>query len=512
MATTHCKSSASFGCLVLAAGLGMSPHALSQTARIQPTLDLQALSTDNVNGTTGGPRRGDVILTTTAGINVKAKGANSTLDGQYRLSAVRYQQGTQPDRVLPSGALNLHTDILRQGLGLDAHVMSEQVQASFTNTAPTSTPNTASSYTNTRYSVSPYVSRPLDGDTNLEARLARTWLTSSQNSAELAARPNSYADNHRLLLNRKPTRLGYELDANYQSTHVSGQSDPSLTQKTGKVTALYALSPELEIGLSAGRELTQVLTRTLDDTIRGGRLQWRPGERTLLKAQLDDRFFGKAWQVDASHRTPWFALGFSSRRQPETYTSALGTWQAGSSMQSLYDAMLTTRISDPAERKKAVEDLISARKLPTTVDATRDAYDLGAVLRDSTSARMAIMGRRDMLTLAGGLNRSRPLLVDATISLLPPPRTKEYFLDAQLNHRLTPLSTISGGLRWSRAWNIPDSQAAALSREFSWRATFNTALSSDATASMGLKRQISHTPTASNGDESSMFVGLGYRF
>lgn len=512
MATTHRKATVRLGCLLLAGGSALSAQAQTQTTKIQPTLDLQVLATDNANVATNGPRQSDVITTATAGVNVKAKGANSTVEGQYRLSAVNYERNTQPDRILPSGALNLHTDIARQGIGLDANVASEQVQANFNATTSSTTPSTANTYTNTRYGLSPYISRALDGDTHVEARLGRNWLKSSQNSTALAARPNSYADDHRLLLTRKPTRIGYELDADYQTTHVSGQSDPSLTQKTGKASVLYALLPELEVGLIAGRESTQVLTRQLDDTVRGVRFQWQPSQRTVLKTRLEDRFFGKAWQVEATHRSPWLALGFNSSRQPETYTSSLGTWQAGSSLQSLYDAMLTTRITNPVDRKNAVNDLIASRNLPTTVGATRDAYDLGAVLRETTTGRLAIMGRRDVLTLAAGLNRSHPLLVDSSVSLLPPPRTKEYFFDTQLNHRLTPLSTLSGGLRWSRALNTPEGQAPILSRDFSWRATLNTALTSDATASMGFKHQISHTPSTSTNDESSMFVGLGYRF
>lgn len=514
MATTHRKSAVSLACLLLAGGCALPARAQTptQTTRIQPTLDLQVLATDNANAATNGPRQSDVVTSVTAGVNVKAKGANSTLEGQYRLNAVNYERGTQPDRILPSGSLNLHTDVARQGVGLDANVNSEQVQANFNAATSSSTPNTSNTYTNTRYGLSPFVSRALDSDTRVEARLARNWLKSSQNSTALAARPNSYADDHRLLLTRRPTRVGYELDADYQTTHVSGQSDPSLAQKTGKASLLYALLPELEVGAIVGRESTQVLTRQLNDTVRGVRFQWQPSERTLLKTRLEDRFFGKAWQVEATHRSPWLALGFNSSRQPETYTSSLGTLQAGTSLQSLYDAMLTTRITNPVERKNAVNDLISSRNLPTTVGATRDAYDLGAVLRETTTGRLALMGRRDVLTLAAGLSRSHPLLIDSTVSLLPPPRTKEYFFDTQLNHRLTPLSTISGGLRWSRALNTPDGQAPILSRDFSWRATFNTALSSDATASMGLKHQISHTPSTSTTDESSMFVGLGYRF
>jgi uncharacterized protein (PEP-CTERM system associated) len=512
MATMHRKTRVSLACLLLAGGCTLPVQAQTQATKVQPTLDLQMLATDNVNAAAHGARQSDVIMSATAGVTVQAKGSNSVLDGQYRLSAVNYARNSQPNRVLPSGELKLHTDVLRQGVGFDAHVVSEQVQADFNSTTSSTTPNTANTYTNTRYGLSPYISRSLDDDMHLAARIGRSWLKSSQNSTALAARPNSYADDHRLLLTRKPTRVGYELEGGYQTTHISGQAAPSLTQKTGKATLLYAFDPALQAGLILGRESAQVLTRTLDDSIHGALIQWHPGERTILNVTLENHFFGKAWQVDASHRAPWFTLGFNSLRRPETYTSSLGTWQAGSSMQSLYEAMLSNRITDPGERKRAVADLIASRNLPATLGATRDIYDLGAVLRETTIGRMAFIGRRDALTFAAGLSRSHALLIDATVSLLPPPQTKEYFFDTQLNHRLTPQSTISGGLRWSRARNTPDGQTPILYRDFAWRAAINTALSPDATATIGLKHQISHNTSTNSSDESSMFLGLGYRF
>jgi uncharacterized protein (PEP-CTERM system associated) len=512
MAITHRKALGALASLLGGSLLTTAAVAQSQTTRIQPTLDLNAQSTDNVNVGAASARKSDVVLSATAGLVVQAVGPNATVAGQYQLKALSYQQGSQPDRVLPSGAISVHTDVLRQGWGIDANLASEQVKANFLSNNGSSTPSTADSYTNTRYGISPYLSRPLDSNTNLTARLGRTWLTSTQNSNSLASRPDSSVDSHRLLLTRRPTRIGYELDAGYQSTKVSGQADPSLTERTGKASLLYAITPELEVGLTGGRERTQMQTRTVRDTIRGGRVQWQPSERTLLKAQFEDRFFGKGWQFDASHRSPWLALGFSSRRSPETYTSSLGTVQAGTSIQSLYDAMLTTRITDPVARKKAVDDLIATRNLPTTMGSTREIYDLGAVLRESTSARLAVMGRRDVLTLSTGMSRSRPLLNDSTSLVLPPPSSKEYFFDSQLNHLLTPASTVSGGLRWSRAQTSSSGLPAARSREFSWLASINTRLSPDATATMGIKHLITHTSTVNSDDETSMFVGLGYRF
>lgn len=512
MATTRRKLIACTACLLGAGSMPLASVAQTQTTRIQPTLDVQALYTDNANRGGTGPKQSDVLLSTGLGVAVNAIGANTKLNGQYRLNAVNYVHDSQADRILPSGNLNLHTDVQHQGLGVDANLASDQVQANF-NSPQSSTPSTADTYTNTRYSLSPYISRPLDADTRITARMERMWLRSTQNTTALASRPDSQADHHRLLLTRRPTRLGYELEADYQTTHVSEQSEASQSQRYGKASLVYALTPETEVSLSAGREHAQVFARTTTDSVRGGRIQWQPSERTQLKAQVESRYFGTGWQVDANHRTPWLAFAFNSSRQPQTYTSSLGVGQSGTSARSLYDAMLTTRFPDPIERKKAVDELIASRNLPTTLGSTRDMYDLGASLRESTSGRLAIMGRRNTLVVMAGLNRSHALLLDATAPLsAPAPSTKEYYLDTQLNHRLTPYTTVTGGLRWTRAWSTPEGLAPTLTRDFSWLGTLNTSLSSDATATMGLKRQFSHSPSTTSVEESSMFVGLGYRF
>ena len=90
-------------------------------------------------------------------------------------------------------------------------------------------------------------------------------------------------------------------------------------------------------------------------------------------------------------------------------------------------------------------------------------------------------------------------------------RTREYYVDAQLNHLLTSTQTLSGGLRWTRAtvFNLYPS-SVNVARDFSWRLSYITNLSPRTTTTVGLRRQITHTPPSStgSGDSNETTVGL----
>ncbi|MBI5926159.1 MAG: TIGR03016 family PEP-CTERM system-associated outer membrane protein [Aquabacterium sp.] len=501
--------------LVLLAGQASFAWSQSQTTKIRPSLDMQALATDNATIKNGSPQS-DVLLTVTPGISISTRGAYSELEGAWRFSHVRYTHQTQSDRTLPSGNLNARLGSGPQGLSLDAGVAAEQTRSQFTATN-SATPSTQDTYTDYRYRLSPQFAHQFDSNTTVLAKINRTWVRSERNSGALVERPDSRVRDDGFSLTRQPTPFGFGLDGAYQSTIVSDQPDPTLTIKAARGRLLYALSRELEIGAIAGRETTSVLQQSVSSTVRGAQFRWTPGERTLVKGIGEDHAHGQTWQLDATHRSPWMSFGFQSRRSAETSAAPLGTFESGQSVRSILDAMLSTRITNKTDRARAVDDIITQRKLPTNLAGTRDLYDLSAQMRQVTTGRLAFMGRRHMLILVGGMSKSIPLRYDqnvATNPLLPDITSSEYFLDTQLTHQLTRLNSLTGGLRWSRAHNttmLNGNSDFSHSREFSWRASLDTQLTPDTTATYGLRRQITHLNTSVT-SESVMFVGLGYRF
>lgn len=481
---------------------------------IQPSIDLRALATDN-SVTENGQAKSDVVFTATPAFNIFAKGAYSSVEGNWQVTRVDYLHGTQPDQFLPSGNLAAHLASGKQGPSLDAGVSATQTRSQYT-AAQSGTTATQDTYTDYRYNLRPGYHAQVGRNAQLDAQLDRAWTQTDRNDTALADRPDSTSRNDSLRFTRKPTPFGYALEGAYQSTEVSGLSEPTYANKAWRARGLYALSNEFQVGVIGGRENTRSDTESVSSSIAGLQLQWQPTERTALQGEAERHDYGRTWRLSLAHRTPWMAFNLDSVRSATTSANNLGTLTAGQSVRDLLNAMLTTRIPDSAARNEVVDALIAQRDLPTELTSARALYDLSAQLSQTTAARLAFLGKRDVLAFSTGLSKTQPLFNDQTALIFgSDTRTHEYYFDSELTHQLTPLSSVSGGLRWTRVrgWTSaltgPDTYNKT--RDFSWRATVSTKLTREATATWGLRRIISHVNSTPN-NEKVMFVGLGYRF
>lgn len=482
---------------------------------VTPTLSAQVSHSDNATLASNSARQSDTILSLSPGLSVQYLGPTTSVRGQMQVSAVTYLQNTQADRVLPNGRLALHSDWARQGLGLDASVSADQVRSQFTSASSSGT-TTADTYTNTRVHVSPFLERELDPQTRVRARLERSQVHSNANSSGLASRPNTSVNGASVALTRQPTRLGYALEANYQDTQADGQAQSLYTQRLVKGTLLYAVTPELDLGPVLGRESTDLPQQHFSGTVKGAQADWHPNERTRLKALVEDRFFGMGWSGDLSYRTSKVAWGLTTTRQVESYASPTASGlAAGGSTQVLLDALLTSRIPNEAERAKAVNDLMVQRNLPSQLGSTRDLYDLNVQLRQNIAARAALMGVRSTVLLTAGQLRSQPLDPNALTTVLGSGgRTRDRYVDTQLNHRVTPLSTLSAGVRFSRAESISLLTGTTTStRELGLRLTMSAWMSPRSQVVGGL-RHMRAVYEGSGGTitENMVFAGLEHRF
>lgn len=444
-----------------------------QTNQFQPLVDVMLTATNNANGTsTNAPPRRDTILSTSAGANFKVKGANSRAEGQWRFTSVKYARDSQPSRILPSGLVDLHTDLYRKEAGFDASLSADQVSSTVGTSADAN--NTANTTTNTRLSLSPFYVRQFDDESSLLARLRRTWIHSTSNGSSNVDDQGT-EDNHLIRWERRPVRLGYALEATYSKKPIfapagSGRADSALTRKAVTASLLYALTPEFALGPIIGRESSQLEGQS--GTIRGGQVKWQPNEHTQFNATLKHSVFGREWELDASRKTPWTTFGLYSSRSAEGTTPTL-----------------------------------SAATTAST------ANNSGAVMRETTAGRTMFTGRRDSLTLSAGLTRTTPIerLTPVNVSGSSIQRTKEYFFDTEVIHKLTPQSNLTGGLRWTRGLTMT-TDTVTYSRDFVARIGLSTKLMSDTTATAGIKRQLTHNPSTNTSSESAVFVGLGHRF
>ena len=396
---------------------------------------------------------------------------------------------------------------------------AEQVKSQFTS-ATSASAGTADTYTNTRIQISPFFERALDAQTRLRARLERTQLQSSGNSSSLSRRPDTATNLATAGGSHRAARLTYELDARYLDTEADGPLTTVSTQRSVRGTVLYALSTELDAGVILGRESSQYAEQRIRDTIKGIKLDWHPSERTTLRAAIEDRFFGNSWTADFAQRSNTHTLGVSSSSQISNYITTTGVGSAsGGTTQALLDAMLTTRIPNEAERAKAVNDLIAQRNLPQQLAVGRDLYDLNTLVRQNLVLRGAIMNARTMLLLSAGQTRSRPLAGNAFSSLLGSGSdTHDRYIDAQVNHRLSPLSTVTAGLRFGRARAVNSLlNTSTSSRDTGFRMSLSTSVSPRTQAVAGVRRvrTVGGALVGTLGGtvtENAVFAGLEHQF
>jgi uncharacterized protein (PEP-CTERM system associated) len=492
---------------------GTSPASAQSASRtITPSIEFQAQATTNALASFGTQGKKDLVTTITPGLGFRIQEGGLETNGQWRVSSVRYVRKSQPDRLLPSGQSLLKLSLPQSRAGIEAMASAEQVQATFLGRQGL-TPSTADTYTNVSLGISPFFAQPLTPSMRVEGRLRRTQAATIGEGEGLAVRPMSMVTDDQLQLLQKPQPWGWGVVVAHQATDIQRQAQPSLDERSVRLRSEHLLGPDFQWGLSLGRVRSQVDAITTHDNPVGLHWNWTPTVRTALRGEIERRYFGNNWALDAGHRLPWLAFKLHADRSVVTYATSVGAIPPGSSLRDLYSAMLTTRIPDEMERGRLVDELVASRGLRTSSDASGDVYDQLARIQQRTTGSVAYMGRRTIVTLSGGLSRTQPLLWDLNSQLLSDgQRTKEYHFDAQLNHQLTPNHAATLGLRWAQASTLrtPPFESAA-SRDFTWRLEFVTRASPRTNLTLSARKQIRHLNT-SDTDEATAGLALLHRF
>lgn len=466
---------------------------------IQPTLNVQALATSNAELAKGSNQTGkkELVLSVTPGIGFQIKGAQSELLGHFQLEALRYVRATQSDRILPSGDARLKLEAVKDAVGFEASLTAAQVRADVT-AQQAGQGNTANSYTDTTLHVAPYLRSRFDASTQAEVRLDRGLLKTTQNATTLTnpngneARRDAAMSDDVARVSRTPSPVGYQLEWRHRSERYQGDADPALEQREGRATVLLAPDPDVTLGLTFLHATDELKQRAFNDNALGYQIQWRPTERSQFQASTEERTYGRNWLVDLQHRWRSVTVGLNAERTATTYAREAGRPAVG--VQPL------TPPSAPTGAGTATDGL--------------QPFDTGAQLRQAIQGRMIVMGRRNQLNVAAGLVKSSPLIIGSDGDLEAGPlRSRETYVDTQLTHQLTPDNSLTGGLRWGRVRALQaQTGEAVVSRDFVMRAAFNTKLTPNTTATMGLKRQITHNTPITSANETAGYVGLGHRF
>jgi uncharacterized protein (PEP-CTERM system associated) len=484
--------------------------ASAQTHSIQPSISMWAEATTNATPTAATRGKKDLTLTLKPALAFDIESGRTSLQGQGGVDAVQYVRNSQADALVPHGQAALRWISPQPQAGVEMYASASQTSAVF-GAPSSSTANTQGTYTNANAGVAPFLNAQLDSAWSLKGRWDASLMHVFRQDDQLPGRPGSRSQNARLALERAPAPLGVGLRVTHQTTESSGMSTPILEETSARMAVSHRDGPELNWGLGVARTHNASNGTRIDEHPVSVFVSWQPTPRTVVNAETEQRYFGRGWSLMAQHRMPWMVFNLSSDKRPTTFASSLGGQGQNMSLRDLYSAMLTTRLPDPAERNKAVNDLLNNRQVSVQVAPSGAFYSLQARLEDATVGRLAFLGRRDTLSVVGSLSRTRPLPQGGSILGDPGTRTKTYVLDTQVSHLLTPTSSMSAAVRWTQA-SASSTTSASQSRTFDWRMVYNTRLALNTSASIGMRRSISHAPKPVNMDETAGFMGLTHLF
>lgn len=381
---------------------------------VQPRLRTQLLVTNNSNFGRGVPAESDLVLDVAPGLTISGESNRLRLDGSIELIGRVFANGTQVNRVLPSGRLAATFNLYERRVFLETGVAATQTLIDPLG-ARGGLAGGDNMQTSTQFWLTPYAQGELAPGLRYLARSDNTFASTRRYGDVPGGRldvnaADGYFGHHLLQLEQQPRILGWRLWYERADSRPDTDFAQTDTYELARAALLARVSPQLTVGVRVGVERNNfALVTQQDGSLYGVEVQWRPTERSRAEGWWEERFFGSAWQATVAHRMPWLAFELNSSRELATYQQLLFALPGAGNVASLAGDILTTRIPDAAQRNAVVEDLIARGRLPRSVDGPANVFsdDISRVRRNS--ARVALLGLRNSLVLSAFRSRTEDL-------------------------------------------------------------------------------------------------------
>ncbi len=472
-------------------------------------LSSQLTYTDNSGIQSGAERRSDTLLDVAPSWVVRGVGPRFTMSAAGSVNALTYLNGTQSSGLTPTGNLNANFEAIERWLFVDAGVFAVHSAENPLGPRPDGG-STVNRLTTTQSRLSPYVDRALPGDLRVLLRSDNSW---TDTSGAAAGASHAYSARHRALLEAPPRAFGWAVEAERSENRVSGDNVSTPDVDLVRLRLRYALGGQWIVGLRGGSERSDLFG--LDDRrqFAGGEIVWQPSERTRLDGFWENRAFGGSWVASLSHRMPRLALNLNLVRELTSASQPQLTLQPTGDVAAQIDAALRTRIADPIERARAVEDFLRQQSLPRSLDRPLIVLRDQLLVRTSRAATLTWLLGRATLVVNGFSQRDQPATGNGLRSLPTADDSELVQRGAGLTvaHRLLPRATVSATLSW--LWTDRQSTAsAAESRQRTYRLQYDYQLAAKTSAFSGVRHQAFELNAISASRETGVFAGLAHRF
>jgi uncharacterized protein (PEP-CTERM system associated) len=479
---------------------------------VQPSLGMSVVQTSNAYFGTATPAKSDTIISISPGIAFQTEGPDLRTYGNFALNGQYYARGSYSNTVLPSGVLGLNARLVDQWLYFDAGITSQQNALL---TIPTQSTSTAT-YTTTQYRVSPYIDHRFSDNLRLRARSDNIWTQISGNQTGQALSNGRYSL-QTVRLDRRPTPLGWGLDAKQEETVYTNSGSLAVRDEIVRARGLYAFTPHFEAGLIGGYEHYSTSYASLGHSIYGMQADWRPNLFTRLGGVVERRFFGTGWDVSASQQIQQLSLRMNWTRGPSTFLAGLQTIPSGVSLSTLLNGMLASQYPDPAARARAVQNLLSVTGLPSTLPNAINYYTQSATLQDTFTATAVLLAQRNSYSASVFHTKTQDLLLPGSPPLnnllIASANYVQNGIGLSYGRRLTPVMSLNVGVL--RALNTGFGLNQGIStRQTSFIVQLNRRLSPQTILVLGARRQLLDTANTGilNANESAIYAGLTHQF
>ena len=266
------------------------------------------------------------------------------------------------------------------------------------------------------------------------------------------------------------------------------------------------------LGLRTGRDHTRFQLNEFTDPLKGVTLNWKPSERTELNAVAEQRFFGKGGELTFNHRSPYFTVFARLQRTPTTSSDSLGVLPAGSDLAAALDEILSTRITNPVERAREVQEIIVNRGLSPTLTQALEVFSESAQLLQSGQVTLVLLGARHTAALTVFSTKAVALTHPGEESLALNIRdNRQDGGSLQLSRRLTPQSSVNLFVTGTRIVGLGvAADLASVSKAL--RVSFDQQLGTRTTTSVGVRRQLLYSSQQPYAQESSVYGTILHRF
>lgn len=424
--------------------------ARSESPRFETSLSVMETYTDNADATKNGNSDWITEVTPTISIRRSTGHVTGSLYASLR-NALYANDGSQSTSFVTLSG-NGHVEAIDDSLFIDIRSsISRDNLSSFRGRPQWDTQNT-NSQSEVRYiSIAPrWVGHLGKGDMEFSVSYDGQALSYGSNMSN-----QSMGTFRARLFN--PTageRFGWSIDYSKADNayHDSNQQNVSDTSLTGTLT--FYVSPQVSLRGIIGTEKNNYMTgKDESGTVTGYGFNWRPTPRTNMDGTLEHHVYGDTYDVRFSHRLALASVDLSlSRDISSAYQTA--TNSLGSYYYNLFSSSLISQFPDPLQRDQATREVMRALGIPTGGSFGNFATN-SFFIDQRIQAGVTLIGARHSLALSmyrsDRTKTNNNAVTNPSDDFASNDNIKSWGTTISLSHQLTPNSSLTGAVYWSRS-------------------------------------------------------------